>query len=76
MKTVDPLFAAVQSFFTDYLQRARGCTPSTLASYRDTLRLFFEDVCATRATPIDRLQPSFPGTVSSVVVPLVLLFTT
>lgn len=58
MKTLDPLFPAVQSFFTDYLQRARGCTPRTLVSYRDTLRLFFEYVCATRHTPVDRLQLS------------------
>ena len=56
MKAVDPIFDAVQSFFIDYLQRMRGCTHCTLASYRDTLRLFLEYAAQAKKIPVDRLR--------------------
>jgi site-specific recombinase XerD len=37
----DPLLRLVESFFRDYLQRVRGVSPHTTASYGDTFRLFF-----------------------------------
>jgi site-specific recombinase XerD len=56
MKTPDPLFDAVESFFVDYLKLLRGSSQTTLESYRDTLRLFFEYVSSVRKTSIDRLH--------------------
>ena len=35
------LLALVGSYFRDHLIRARGASPHTLRSYRDTLRLLF-----------------------------------
>lgn len=55
MKPLDPIFDAVESFFTDYLKLTRGCSQCTLASYRDTLRLLFEYVSQHRKITIDRL---------------------
>jgi site-specific recombinase XerC len=55
MKTPDPLFDAVQSFFVDHLKLLRGSSQTTLKSYRDTLRLFFEYASSIRKTSVDRL---------------------
>lgn len=41
MKTITPLAALVQSFFTDRLISQRQVSPHTIASYRDTFRLLF-----------------------------------
>ena len=49
------MFDAVESFFTDYLQRTRGCTRCTLASYRDTMRLFFDFSAQAKKISVDRL---------------------
>jgi site-specific recombinase XerD len=57
-RTSDPLFATVESFFSDYLQRIRGARPLTLVSYRESLRLFFEYVEKARGIRIDRLRLS------------------
>lgn len=56
MKTRDPLFDAVESFFVDYLKLLRGASPATLASYRDTLRLLLKYVSRARNIPIDRVR--------------------
>lgn len=56
MKEPDPLFAAVESFFIDYLQRTRGCSRCTLASYRDTLRLFLEYAAQSKHGSVDKLR--------------------
>jgi site-specific recombinase XerD len=56
MRPPDPFLDAVESFFTDYLQRTRGCSRCTLASYRDTLRLFFAYITRVRGVPLDRLR--------------------
>jgi site-specific recombinase XerD len=56
MKRSDPVFYAVQSFFTDYLQRTRGCSQRTLESYRDTLRLFFDYTAGALGITVDRLR--------------------
>jgi site-specific recombinase XerD len=58
MKKIDPLFDAVESFFIDHLQRPRGYSPCTLASYRDTLRLFFDYSAGVQAVSVDRLRLS------------------
>lgn len=58
MKKIDPLFDAVESFFIDHLQRTRGYSPCTLASYRDTLRLFFDYSAGVQAVSVDRLRLS------------------
>jgi site-specific recombinase XerD len=55
MKKLDPLFDAVESFFVDYLRRTRGSSPCTLASYRDTLRLFFEYAADSKGVSVDQL---------------------
>ncbi|MGH7845619.1 MAG: site-specific integrase, partial [Candidatus Binatia bacterium] len=39
MKTITPLSAWLQSFFSDRLNRQRQASPHTIASYRDTFRL-------------------------------------
>jgi site-specific recombinase XerD len=56
MKSPDPLFDAVEAFFVDYLKLARGCSPCTLRSYRDTLRLLFEYAGRVRSLSVDRLR--------------------
>ena len=57
MKRSDPVFDTVQSFFTDYLKRTRGCSPRTLEEVtRDTLRLFFDYAASALGTTVDRLQ--------------------
>lgn len=42
MKTITPLSAWLQSFFTDRLISQRQVSPHTIASYRDTFRLLFQ----------------------------------
>ncbi len=42
MKTITPLSALLQSFFTDRLINQRQVSPHTIASYRDTFRLLFQ----------------------------------
>ncbi len=56
MKLPDPLFDAVETFFVDHLKLARGCSPCTLRSYRDTLRLLFEYAGRVRSLSVDRLR--------------------
>lgn len=41
MKTITPLSALLQAFFTDRLISQRQASPHTIASYRDTFRLLF-----------------------------------
>ena len=55
MTRQDLIFPAVESFFTDYLQRTRGSSRCTLASYRDTLRLFFAYAAHRRGVQLDGL---------------------
>jgi hypothetical protein len=41
MTTTNPTFGAiVYSFFLDYLPQQKGLRPSSIRSYRDTMRLF------------------------------------
>jgi site-specific recombinase XerD len=56
MKTTDPLFEAVETFFVDYMKLLRGASQRTLASYRDALRLLLEYASHMRKAPIDRLR--------------------
>jgi hypothetical protein len=56
MISPDPLFDAVETFFTDYLTLARGCSACTLRSYRDTLRLLLEYAGHVRSLSVDRLR--------------------
>jgi site-specific recombinase XerD len=56
MKTVDPLFEAVETFFVDYMKLIRGASNKTLASYRDALRLLLDYASSVRKIPIDRLR--------------------
>ncbi len=56
LRPPDPLFPAVESFFVDHLHRTCGASPRTLASYRESLRLFFEYVEKKRAIQIDQLR--------------------
>src|ERR1035437_10456730 len=56
MMITDPLFAAVESFFVDYMKLLRGASHRTLASYRDALRLLFEYASQVKKVPIDRLR--------------------
>jgi site-specific recombinase XerD len=56
MKKLDPIFDLVESFFVDHLKLARGCSPCTLKSYRDTLRLLLEYACKRLGRSIDHLR--------------------
>jgi site-specific recombinase XerD len=38
----DPLFALVQSFFSEHLTKVRGASAHTVAAYRDALKLFLQ----------------------------------
>ena len=42
------LLTLVGSYFRDHLTRARGASPHTLRSYRDTLRLLFSFIADRR----------------------------
>ena len=57
------LLSLVGSYFRDHLTRARGASPHTLRSYRDTLRLLFSFIadrrhrCVADLTLDDLLAP-------------------
>jgi len=46
----------LQSFFVDHLRTLKGLRPSTVRSYRDTLRLFVGFIAADRRRSITRLS--------------------
>lgn len=56
MKPTDPLFALVETFFCDHLQKVRGASPHTIAAYRDAVMLFFQFLADRRAVPVGRLR--------------------
>jgi integrase/recombinase XerD len=45
----------LHSFFEDYLKVQKGLRPSSVKSYRDTLKLFITFVATTRRRPVTRL---------------------
>jgi integrase/recombinase XerD len=47
---------AVRSFFEDHLPVEKGLRPTSIRSYRDTVRLFLKFVSADRRRPITRLH--------------------
>lgn len=56
MKPANPLFALVQSFFCEHLQKVRGASANTVSAYRDALKLFLQFLAERRAVSPDRLQ--------------------
>lgn len=52
------LFALVESFFTEYLERQRGASAHTVRAYRDALKLFFEFVAQRQGRSIASLELS------------------
>lgn len=56
MKPPDTLFALVESFFCDYLQKVRGASAHTVAAYRDAMMLFLRFLAQHRAVPVGRLR--------------------
>ncbi len=50
------LFIRVESFFADYLQRARGASIHTVRAYRDALKLFFEFVAANKGCSVSGID--------------------
>lgn len=50
-----PIGPVLQSFFVDHLQALKGLRPSSVRSYRDTMRLFLVFVAAQRRQKISRL---------------------
>lgn len=56
MKSADPLFALVETFFCDHLKKVRGASPNTIAAYRDAVMLFFQFMADRRAVPVGRLR--------------------
>jgi integrase/recombinase XerD len=50
------LFSLVGSYFQAYLQQARGASPHTVRSYRDTLRLLFAFIAERRHRAIAALK--------------------
>jgi integrase/recombinase XerD len=53
--TTPPLGAVLQSFFLDHLITLKGLRPSSIRSYRDTLRLWLAFLAAARRCPLTRL---------------------
>lgn len=56
MKAADPLFALVETFFCDHLQKVRGASPHTISAYRDAVMLFLQFLADRRAVPVGRLR--------------------
>lgn len=56
MKPPNPLFALVQSFFCEHLQKVRGASANTVSTYRYALKLFLQFLADRRAISPDRLQ--------------------
>ena len=50
------LFIRVESFFADYLQRARGASIHTVRAYRDALKLFFEFVATNKGCSVSAID--------------------
>ena len=50
-----PLGQLIRSFFEDYLKVQKGLRPTSIHSYRDTLRLFLSFVSKELRHPITRL---------------------
>jgi integrase/recombinase XerD len=50
------LFAQVETYFTDYLQRQRGASLHTIRAYRDALTLLFKFVAKERGRGVAVLQ--------------------
>ena len=48
------------SYFRDHLTRARGASPHTLRSYRDTLRLLFSFIADRRHRSVADLKLDAP----------------
>ncbi len=46
----------IVSFFRSHLANHRGCSPNTIASYSDCIRLLLHYVCEQRQLPIDELS--------------------
>jgi site-specific recombinase XerD len=54
---LDPvLLRLVESYFREYLDRTRGVSRHTVLAYRDTLRLFFTFVAATKGCDVSALR--------------------
>ena len=52
----DAMFALVDSFFREYLQRIRGASAHTVRSYRDSLKLLFEHVATQKTGSVTDLE--------------------
>ena len=52
----DTLFALVESFFREYLQRMRGASAHTVRFYRESLKLLFEYVATQKAGSVADLD--------------------
>ncbi len=50
------LVTALQTFFTDYVHTQRSLSANTIASYRDTWRIFIKYLTAARGVPADLVQ--------------------
>lgn len=50
------LFALVESFFSEYLQRQRGASVHTVHAYRDALKLLFEFVAQRQGCAVASLE--------------------
>lgn len=58
MNTLPTLGSLVHAFFEDHLLCQKGVQPTTIRSYRDTLRLFLQFVAATIRRRLTRLRLS------------------
>jgi site-specific recombinase XerD len=47
----------VESFFREYLERARGASRHTVLAYQDALRLFFSFLADAKRCSVDQLRP-------------------
>lgn len=56
MKSSKELFKYVQTFFREYLPHERGLSHNTIHSYRDTIKLFLQDIASRKGGKVQSLS--------------------
>jgi integrase/recombinase XerD len=56
MKNAKELLKYIQSFFREYLPTERGLSHNTIQSYRDTLKLFLQDIANRKGVRVQALS--------------------
>jgi integrase/recombinase XerD len=58
MKNSKELLKYIQTFFREYLPVERGLSQNTIHSYRDTLKLFLQDIAERKKVKVQALTPA------------------